>query len=40
MSLKVNANEKLQKIGKYADTYRYVMQPDHPALSSFFTRSF
>ena len=28
MALKVKANEKLQKIGKYADTYRYVMQPE------------
>ena len=28
MALKVRANEKLQKIGKYADTYRYQMQPD------------
>ena len=26
--LKVKANEKLQKIGKYADTYRYVMAPE------------
>ena len=34
MSLKVKANEKLQKIGKYADTYRYVMQPElYTALS-------
>ena len=28
MALKVKAKEKLQKIGKYADTYRYVMQPE------------
>ena len=28
MSLKVKAQEKLQKIGKYADTYRYVMMPE------------
>ena len=34
MALKVKANEKLQKIGKYADTYRYVMQPElYTALS-------
>ena len=26
--LKVKANEKLQKIGKYADTYRYIMAPE------------
>jgi predicted histone-like DNA-binding protein len=26
--LKVKAKEKLQKIGKYADTYRYVMMPE------------
>ena len=26
--LKVKAIEKLQKIGKYADTFRYVMQPE------------
>ena len=28
MALKVKAKEKLQKIGKYADTYRYVMMPE------------
>ena len=28
MALKVKAQEKLQKIGKYADTYRYVMMPE------------
>ena len=28
MALKVKAKEKLQKIDKYADTYRYVMQPE------------
>ena len=28
MALKVKAKEKLQKTGKYADTYRYVMQPE------------
>jgi len=28
MALKVRAKEKLQKIGKYAGTYRYVMQPE------------
>ena len=28
MSLKVKAKEKLQKIGKYADSYRYVMMPE------------
>jgi predicted histone-like DNA-binding protein len=28
MALKVKAREKLQTIGKYADTYRYVMQPE------------
>ena len=28
MALKVKAKEKLQKIGKYAGTYRYVMMPD------------
>ncbi|MBQ6747644.1 MAG: DNA-binding protein [Bacteroidaceae bacterium] len=28
MMLKVKANEKLQKIGKYADTYRYIMAPE------------
>ena len=34
MALKVKANEKLQKIGKYADTYRYVMQSElYTALS-------
>jgi len=26
MALKVRAKEKLQKIGKYVGTYRYVMQ--------------
>jgi len=28
MPLKVKAKEKLQKIGKYADSYRYVMMPE------------
>ena len=28
MALKVKAKEKLQKIGKYNDTYRYVMMPE------------
>ena len=28
MALKVRANEKLIKIGKYAGTYRYVMAPE------------
>ena len=28
MALKVKAKEKLQKIGKYAHTYRYVMMPE------------
>ena len=28
MSLKVKAKERLQKVGKYAGTYRYVMLPD------------
>ena len=28
MALKVKAKEKLQKIGKYADSYRYVMMPE------------
>ncbi len=28
MALKVNAIEKLQKIGNYAGTYRYVMSPE------------
>ena len=28
MSLKVKAKERLFKVGKYADTYRYVMQPE------------
>ena len=28
MALKVKAQERLQKIGKYAGTYRYVMMPD------------
>ena len=28
MGLKVKAREKLQKVGKYAGTYRYVMLPD------------
>ena len=26
--LKVKANEKLQKIGKYEGTYRYIMMPE------------
>ena len=39
MALKVKANEKLQKIGKYADTYRYVMQPElYTALSTMSSR--
>lgn len=34
MSIKIKAIERLQKIGKYADTYRYQMQPDlYSALS-------
>ena len=28
MALKVKANERLQKIGTYAGTYRYVMAPE------------
>ena len=28
MALKVKAKEKLQKVGKYANTYRYVMMPE------------
>ena len=28
MALKVKAREKLQKVGKYAGTYRYVMLPE------------
>ena len=28
MALKVKAKEKLQKIGKYANSYRYVMMPE------------
>jgi hypothetical protein len=28
MALKVKAKEKLQKIGKYAGTYRYVMHDE------------
>ena len=28
MALKVKANEKLQKIGTFAGTYRYVMMPE------------
>ena len=28
MALKVKAKERLQKVGKYAGTYRYVMLPD------------
>ena len=28
MALKVKAKEQLMKIGKYADTYRFVMQPE------------
>ena len=28
MALKVKAKEKLQKVGKYAGTYRYVMMPE------------
>ena len=28
MALKVKAQEKLQKIGKYEGTYRYIMMPD------------
>ena len=28
MALKVKAKEKLQKVGKYADTYRFVLSPD------------
>ena len=28
MALKIKAKETLLKIGKYADTYRYVMQPE------------
>ena len=33
MTLKVKAQERLQKIGKYAGTYRYVMMPDLGATS-------
>ncbi len=34
MGLKVRANERLQKIGNYAGTYRYVLAPDlYSALS-------
>ncbi len=32
--LKVKAIEKLQKIGKYEGTHRYMMQPEIPALLS------
>ena len=28
MALKVKAQEKLQKIGKYEGTYRYIMMPE------------
>ena len=28
MALKVKAKEKLQKIGKYANSFRYVMMPE------------
>ena len=28
MALKVRAQERIQKIGKYAGSYRYVMMPD------------
>jgi hypothetical protein len=28
MALKVKANEKLQKIGTFAGSYRYVMMPE------------
>jgi hypothetical protein len=28
MGLKVKAQERMQKIGKFAGTYRYVMMPD------------
>ena len=28
MALKVKAKEQLIKVGKYADTYRYVMMPE------------
>ena len=35
MALKVKANERLQKIGTYAGTYRYVMAPElYTALST------
>ena len=34
MALKVKAKERLQKVGKYAGTYRYVMLPElYSALS-------
>ena len=32
MAIKVRAKEQLIKIGKYADTYRYVMVPELYAL--------
>ena len=28
MALKVKAKEQLMKVGKYAETYRYVMMPE------------
>ena len=28
MALKVKAKQKLQKVGKYADTYRFVLSPE------------
>ena len=33
MALKVKAQEKLQKIGKYEGTYRYIMMPELYTLS-------
>ena len=35
MALKVKAKEQLIKVGKYAETYRYVMMPElYTALNS------
>ena len=28
MALKVKAKQKLQKVGKYAETYRFVLSPE------------
>jgi len=34
--LKVKANEKLQKIGTFAGTYRYIMMPELYTTQSYF----